>query len=245
MKKICTILALIAAAVSLAACHDKATNGEMTMGRDIYYTVAEDPVMAVFGGEGTSVHLNTEAEWDTLLDRFCRYAEQGGQVMFCGSHRATAQGPSSKAPSSIVTADREKLKGWMKEMEKAGRTVVVTYDEGNGTWSGVSYANLGPQDEEAAEQTLTGSIAMADIPALADMPQSGAVLALRTADGSTYIVTMQGMMFWVENPEDCLLPEDLQLTMTGVASSFTDQDGESFTTLEVSEIDADVILMPT
>jgi hypothetical protein len=48
----------------------------------------------------------------------------------------------AKAAKTFSTTNREEMKNWMKEMEKEGRTVVVTYS--NGTWSGMAYASAPP-----------------------------------------------------------------------------------------------------
>ena len=243
MKKIFKISMILAAVISLAACHPNGGDNDVALDRDIYYTMGENSVMAVLGGGGTTVHLNTVGEWDALLDRFCDYTHNGGQVMFCGTSGSSAKGAGSKAPSTIVTADRTKLKEWMKEMEKAGRTVVVTYDDDNGTWNGMSYTNFAPQNEGAEAQTCTGTLVFTAVPALDQAPLAGAAMALHTDDGSDLILTVHGMMIVVEDASSVLLPDSLTMTCTGVVSTFFDLNNESFTTLEISEIEADVVIL--
>jgi tetratricopeptide (TPR) repeat protein len=132
--------------MGLVACEKEKADTPTDQGRDIYYTVSDGS--SVSGFSGTTAHINTNDEFDALLDRFCDYTQNGEQVMFCGSHPAShTKASSSDTPTSITTTDREELKVWMKEMEKAGKTVQITYNEDNGTWSGRAYANLGQNDK--------------------------------------------------------------------------------------------------
>jgi len=88
--------------------------------------------------------LKTEAEWDAMLERFCDQAAAGSEVVFYNMDQTTYLHGSTKGLSkenrTINTTSREEMKAWMKEMEKEGRTVRVSYDEGSGTWHGEAYA---------------------------------------------------------------------------------------------------------
>ena len=65
------LLALLAAVLTFAACNkDKE---ELRHERDIVYTVDEDRHDA---------HLTTDAEFDTLLEEFCDFAQEGSTVTF-------------------------------------------------------------------------------------------------------------------------------------------------------------------
>ena len=118
----------MAAVLMFAACNkDK---DDLRHERDIVYTVAE---------QTTSVHLETEAEWQLLLDHFCDYAEGGSSVTF---HNAkSANKSATKEAVTYSTTDREAMKRWMAQMEDEGKTVTVTFDPATGTWNGVAYAN--------------------------------------------------------------------------------------------------------
>ena len=90
--------------------------------------------------------LTTEAEWDALLDRLCDQAQNGNEVTFYNisqtSHIQVGAKGVTKDNRTISTTDRDEIKSWMKEMERQGLTVQVTYDAGTGTWNGVAYATL-------------------------------------------------------------------------------------------------------
>ena len=143
MKHVTKLALLLAAVLTLAACEK---NNEMRHERNIVYTVAE---------ETTTVHLETEAEWQELLDRFCDYAEEGSEVTFYGTQAPLpAKGGPSQAGSlrttkdaaTFSTTDREAMKRWMAQMEDAGMTVTVTFDPNTGTWNGTAYATA-PQPQ--------------------------------------------------------------------------------------------------
>ena len=240
MKK---ILIMMAAVLTLAACDkEKVTvNESAAIERDIFYTVSDNPSLAVLGGDGVTTHLSSEAEWEALLDQFCEYARSGEQVMFCSTrHSAQAKSGPSNVPTSITTSDREELKAWMKAMEAAGKTVIVNYDDGTGTWNGMAYANMGPNDPQAEAQTYSGVLAFVPTPAIVNPPMDGTVMALQVDATTTYIITVHGMMIWFdgESTSDIMeLLQGSQATFTGVAGTYTDLNGSTFLTLdlEVSE----------
>ena len=125
---------LTAVALTLVACNPdpvEPTNVE----RDITYTV---------DGNRTTVHLNTEAEFDALLDHFCDYAEGGSTVTFYNAN-SVAKG-STKDATHFSTTNREEMKRWMRAMENEGKTVTVTYDSETGTYNGMAYA-VAPQPQ--------------------------------------------------------------------------------------------------
>ena len=111
--------------------------------RDITYTIAP-ATFVIDNATTTTVHLETEAEWQALLDRFCEYAEEGSEVTFYNAnHKATKS--TTKEAVTYSTTDREEMKRWMAQMEDEGKTVTVTYDSGTGTWTGVAYLNADSQ----------------------------------------------------------------------------------------------------
>ena len=106
--------------------------------RDITYTIAP-AASAIDNATTTTIHLETEAEWQALLDRFCDYAEEGSEVTFYNAnHMATKS--ATKDATTFSTTDREAMKRWMAQMEDEGMTVTVTYDPATGTWNGTAYA---------------------------------------------------------------------------------------------------------
>ena len=133
MNKISKLLAFVLALAGFASC-------EKPIDTPISSTIDERTIIYTIGEQEELRTVNSENEWDALLDRFCDYAMSGEQVAFysIGSHSTTA----SKVAPSISTTDRNELKRWMKAMEREGKTVSVSYDENTGTWRGVAYLTV-------------------------------------------------------------------------------------------------------
>ncbi len=205
-------------------------NNEQTVIRDIYYAVGPSFL------SGSSAHLTTEAEWDALLDNFCNFAKEGEQVIFCGENHPQAKGNNSDTPTSITTTDREELKVWMKEMEKAGKTVQITYNEDNGTWNGHAYTNLG-QDNTQEPRMYTGTLDFVPTPPLEEPPLGGSVWAMHMGNDSTLIINVHGMMMWNENEtptDDMALLIGAEVILEGVVNTHTDLNGDTFLTLDIN-----------
>lgn len=219
--------------MGLVACEKEKADTPTDQGRDIYYTVSDGS--SVSGFSGTTAHINTNAEFDALLDRFCDYTQNGEQVMFCGSHPAShTKASSSDTPTSITTTDREELKAWMKEMEKAGKTVQISYDDNNGTWNGRAYANLGQEDMREARM-YTGTLTFVQPPVLEDPPLGGVVWAMQVNADSTLIITLQGMMMWNDSiDENMRMIQGATVVLEGVAGTHTDLQGNPFMTLSMN-----------
>ena len=220
----------MAVAMMAVACRPEVV--ETLNERDIFYTVNEVPGMP--GMSGTSVHLNTDSEFDALLDRFCDYTVGGKQVVFCSSSRVETKEGAGTTPTTITTADREQLKAWMKKMEQAGKTVVVTYDDGSGTWNGTAYANIAPDNSETRE--YTGVLVSVPVPMIEAEPIEGTVLALRVATDSALILTIHGMMFWDGGEaQGGYIPDEFMVTLGGTVGTHVDLAGEEFHVLELNE----------
>ena len=236
-KTFAKIFATLTVMTLMAACQPE-TVTVPNLERDVYYTVSENPGMTALAGGGKTTHLTTEEQWDAMLDRFCDYARDGVQVLFyssqsVGSRQAKASGP--KTPTTIRTGNRDDLKAWMKEMEKAGKTVVVTFDEGSNTWNGVAYANLNHQDTATEPQTYNGTLCFVNTPAVDGPAPGGTVWALAT-NNDTLVLTIHGMMLWNESvtPEMTLL-NGMDFTVEGTEYANTDISGDTFMSLEISE----------
>lgn len=232
MKKIFLGIMVFAGLMGLWSC-DKDNAAERTSdGRDIYYTVSEEAGLAALAGN--TVHLDTEAEWDALLDQFCDYTQNGEQVIFCSTHRVQTKGATTDRPTTISTTSREELKDWMKAMEKAGKTVSVTFN--NGTWNGRAYANLGNSEVGTEPQLFNGTIAFIPTPALDNPPMGGLVMALQTSPTQTYIIAIHGMLLWFDDEEPDHIRELISGTpasLTGVVGSHTDLAGNEFQFIEL------------
>lgn len=223
--------------MGLVGCEKESTITESRQEYDIFYTVSNNTTTSLLNGNSTAIHLSSESELDTLLDHFCDLSRENGQVMFCSTQPSQSQSKSriSDTPSTITTSDREELKEWMKEMERIGKTVVVTFDEGNNTWNGTAYAHLNHHNAAAAPQSYEGTLCFVNTPAVDSPAPGGTVWALST-DNDTLILTIQGMMLWNESvtPEMMLL-NGMDFSAEGTAYANTDMDGETFMSLEISE----------
>ena len=235
MKKILTVIAtLLATVLALAACQPENVAPD-NLDFDIFYTVADNSFMAALTGSGNTVHVTTDSQWDALLDSFCDYALAGEQVTFCRTNNPDgAKSSAPKAPTTISTSDREELKAWMKEMEKAGRSVNITYDEDTGRWNGRAYANLSHQDEQAEPQTYSGTFRFVPTPAVQEPPLGGTVWALEVGD-DTLIITVHGMMIWSSGTDaGALIIDGAEAVLEGIRGTYTDLYGETFFTIELN-----------
>ncbi len=148
MKKTLKFTALVAVlALAFAACDDKPVK-PTPGGNDGHNDPKERVIIYTVGQTENRQTLDTEGEWDTLLDVLCDQAQGGQRVTFYNMSQTTylqTKGlRGSKAPKTFSTTDRDAMKAWMKEREKEGLTVVVTYN--NGTWNGTAYATAPPAD---------------------------------------------------------------------------------------------------
>lgn len=109
-------------------------------------TPKERVIVYKVGQNESRQSLATEGEWDALLDVLCNQAKQGSEVTFYNMkpsiYHPNKLSYGTKASKTFSTSNQDEMKSWMKEMEKEGRTVVVTYS--NGTWNGVAYASAPP-----------------------------------------------------------------------------------------------------
>ena len=140
MKHTVKIISLLATLLSFAACDKPETpvNG----GED--NSPKERVIIYDVNGNENRQTLETEAEWDALLDQLCDQALRGSEVSFFNISQTTYLHGSVKGVAkdnrTITTTSREEMKTWMKEMERQGHTVKVTYDNNSGTWHGEAYA---------------------------------------------------------------------------------------------------------
>lgn len=233
MKKILTSIICIMGFAAFVGCGEKNDTPDVSTERDIFYTNTDESMFASFSG--STVHLTTEAQWDALLDRFCDYAEAGDHVIFCNTkanNTQTAPHKSKSTPTTISTSNREELKEWMKEMEKAGKTVNVSYKDG--TWSGRAYANLGSENMQES-QPYSGTLVFVPTPVMEEPPLGGVVWAMQVDADSTLIITLHGMMMWNDSIDDNMrLIEGASVSLEGVAGSHTDMQGNSFMTISLN-----------
>ncbi len=152
MKQIARLATMLAAVMLLGACNKE--NSVVSHVRDIVYTVTDGPLASSRQNTDTTtttVHLETDAEFDALLGQFCDWAEGGSTVTFFGAqaapgaqasrlHAAETAALPTKEATTFSTTSRTEMKRWMAQMEDEGMTVTVTYDPATGTWNGTAYA---------------------------------------------------------------------------------------------------------
>lgn len=246
MKTFPRIIVTLAAILCFASCEktpvvENPGQEEEILSHDIFYSVSQIAGLPSFSG--TTAHVSNEAEWDALLDKFCDMTRDGDQVTFCNANPTRtkkAKEGGSSSPNTITTISREELKAWMKEMEKAGRTVNVTFDEGTGTWHGIAYACFNPQAGDAQEMTCHGALVITPISIMED-PETVYVLALRSSNDEIFIFTVHGMMMISEVAEPSTLIDGYEVSITGMVSTFVDMNGDTFSTLELDVNEGDVI----
>mgnify|MGYP002856877811 CR=1 FL=1 len=242
MKKILISLIGLISMASLVGCDPENNPGEETNERDVYYTVAEEPGFASLSG--ITAHTTTEAEWDALLDRFCTIARNGEEVTFYSSRHIQAKGTPKDTPTSITTSSRDELKAWMKEMEQAGKTVNVTYDDNNGLWNGIAYANINNQNSSGTAQSYTGTLVFVPVPVLDNPPLDGVAMALQVDNEGTYIIAVYGMIVRFDNVADYDIIQILQgkpSTFEGIGGLHTDLNGNTFLSLDIEVPESGVI----
>ena len=150
MKKILRFTVLVAVVtLAFSACKDPINNPGG--GGEVNNDPKERLIVYTVGNSENRQALETEGEWDALLDVLCNQAQNGKTVTFYNMNQTTylqSKGTrSATAPITFSTTDRDAMKAWMREREKEGLTVVVTYD--NGTWNGVAYASAPPANTSA------------------------------------------------------------------------------------------------
>lgn len=226
------IITLIAALVSLAACTKPETpeTPAATLERMIVYAVDNDE---------SRQSLKSEAEWETMVDRFCDYAQEGHAVTFYNmtSHpvsQQTLKRGGHKEVTTISTTSRDKIKDWMKEMEREGKTVNVVYDKNTGTWRGTAYISVARPRMES--ECYTGVMTAVTAPALDDAQMPGIALALKIDDTTTLLLVENGYLLMLGSSDDSFFIEGDTITFCGTVSTLTDLNGEEYQILDITTV---------
>lgn len=224
-KSMVALLAVLT--MGLAACENESDESPRAQERVIVYAV---------GHEEGRKSVKDDAEWNALLDQFCSYAQGGSEVIFYNT--ATAQPPAKGARTTMKevttysTTSREEMKAWMKDMEKAGKTVSVKYDTGTGTWSGTAYVNA-PYHEDVSE-SYTGTLALVEMPPVTDPVIYRQVAALVVSEDSVLFIVKDGYLCTsVEVFTDGQHPGEVA-TLSGEVKEMQDINGEEFLVLDIS-----------
>ena len=145
MKKIQGFITLLAV-ITLAFSACERPDNNVPDGNDVNNDPKERVIIYKVGNSEFRQTLETEGEWDAMLDELCSQAQSGNKVTFYNMSQTTYfqnnESGGTKAARTFSTTNRDEMKAWMKKMEEEGRTVVVTYD--NGTWKGLAYSSAPP-----------------------------------------------------------------------------------------------------
>ena len=145
-----TLLLTALAAIFMACEKNNTTIDNGTTNGNGDNTAIERVIIYTVGGNEKKRTLETESEWDAMLEQLCDQARNGSEVTFYNTRHTTGiksyQKKYSKDNNTISTTNREELKNWMKEKEKQGLTVCISYDENSGTWKGKAYATAPAQN---------------------------------------------------------------------------------------------------
>lgn len=156
MKRLFILLATLVAISMTTGCHkESAENANRE--RDITYSVVWNKSQSQYKDGPATVHLTTESEYQSLLDSFCDFAEDGAEVTFYNALKQ--RGTKTTCTKDVVTfstSSREEMKRWMAQMEDAGKTVTVTFDRETGTWTGMAYATP-PQQMQGGVATYVNA----------------------------------------------------------------------------------------
>lgn len=129
----CTYAVMLAALVGLTACsQEEELNG--FYGYDAPYKIEY-----TVGLTSATASMKDEAQWDRMLDWLIQQSTTGTEVTFRSTF-AQAKPAATKAADTCRTTSREVIRAWCQKMEKAGKTVTLTYDSATGTYTGTAYA---------------------------------------------------------------------------------------------------------
>lgn len=139
MRKISIHFALLAVLAFMTGCH-KELEENVNKERLIIYSVSSHYNKSLSRDDFATVHLATEAEYQSLLDSFCSFAKGGAEVTFYNALKQRGvKSVRTKDAVTFTTTSREEMKRWMAQMEDEGKTVTVTFDRETGTWNGTAY----------------------------------------------------------------------------------------------------------
>ena len=156
--------------------------------------------------------VKSKSDWETLLNQFCDYAQDGKSVTFYNLSSQPSDMHSGKSlmgskegttPTTITTSNREEIKAWMRKMEQAGKTVNVTYDRNTGVWSGTAYANATVAPDSTACAIYHGVITAFSLTELGNptLPNM-TVMALRVNADSTLLISRNNYLVETESELD-------------------------------------------
>ncbi len=109
--------------------------------------------------------LHDDAEWMSLLNRFCDLAKTGKFITFHNADR-DAKGSVNIGIAGISSVSRKKIKLWMMQMEREGMIVNLVFENSSNSWSSMSYYNDPPSQDDCC----TGKLVSIPVEYYSDYP---------------------------------------------------------------------------
>ena len=201
------------------------------------FTGKERTIVYTIDNTESRISLKTNLEWDALLDRFCGYAQEGRSVTFFNLRSQFQSTKAAKSTgnetSTCTTTSKDEIKAWMRQMELAGKTVNVTYDEQTGVWHGTAYANAPVVQDTMAR--YTGVVCYANMPALTDPILPALVWALRINADTTLILIRDNHLLITGEEDLDNYQEGDTATLGGTLYTIEDQNGGTVFLLDITE----------
>lgn len=221
IKKI--LLTLLTALLVFAACKDEKENN------DTQSSIVRQIVYAI-GSDENRQTLMTDAEWDALLDHFLDCATHGDVVKFYNFSDyplGTKGGVYMKDAVTISTTSRDEIKAWMRNMEREGKTVSISYDDRTGTWNGTAYSTM--PEAVFEHNCYTGTLECVPAPSLPGNTDDMMVPALRISDDTLLILVEEGATLICGGEM-----ESDPITICGRIDAITDINGNDVLVLDIS-----------
>lgn len=220
MKHNIIILSVAAAFLFLTSACKHNNSTEATETTTIVYSVQNADIYAGHMSDPVAVAVEGDEELDNLLDQFCDRVAAGYTVTFYNPSagdlqqtKSTKSKDSNNGQQSISTTSRDELKAWCSKMEKAGRTVVISYDDKTGIWNGYAYA-IGPSSSSQMSTFVANYSAKDFVTLLTADPANGKLYITSQNNGLWLPIVNQGIVVYnAFNAADSGFAEDNAATM--------------------------------
>lgn len=164
MKKIMKFSALVAVLMLAFSACDKHNNNQN--GNEDNNNPKERVIVYMVEQTENRQNLETEGEWDVLLDMLCDQAMKGHEVTFYNMNPTTyltkKDAKGTKAAKTFSTTDRDEMKAWMKKMEEEGHTGTLTAVGTDENGNPINYQIVFTYDDDDDTITINYEIANAE-----------------------------------------------------------------------------------
>jgi hypothetical protein len=165
-------------------------------------------------------------------------AAEGNTVTFYNMGARVSTKGATKEEVRFSTGDRQAMKEWMKEREREGMTVSVSYDDKTGRWSGVAHKSTANRHDLV--DCYAGYITCVEMPATGDPMMDGALVpALVTADSTVMILKKDGYIMMCGGQ---IGDDGMEMALCGTLDTCQDLEGNDYLVLDISETRAEFIV---